>query len=130
MNKKYLFPLVVVAVLVALFLWHRVAGVLAAVVVGLLWAVNKASDMQTAELIKKHGPELAAKIQSKQVEIGMHRVVVELIWGKGANGKGMTDATGNTLVCDHMQVEEAGRKRYRYYAIYKNEVLIEFGDKK
>lgn len=128
MKSKYIFYLALLAALVGLFLWSRIAGTIIAVLVVLLWFVNKSNEMQEAGLTKRFGPELAKKILAKQVEIGMRKAVVEAMWGKGVNEKRKVDADGTTLQCDYMLKEVNGRKRYMYWAVFRNNVLVEYGD--
>lgn len=121
---------IVLAVLTAIvFVWKAMLGFVMLVLLGLFWVVNKATRMEDADRLKKYGPELAQKIKEGKVEIGMSREVVELMWGKGANEKRRVDASGTTLHCEHALVAGDGTKRYRYFATYHNDVLVEFGDR-
>jgi hypothetical protein len=129
MSTKQIGYLLLALVLGAVFIWSVKAGIAALVVVGVLGAVIWSGAMQDAEWTKKYGVDTAKKIRAKNVELGMKREVVELIWGKGANPKSRTNASGVMLQCDHQPMEENGRKRYRYYAVYQDDVLVEFGDR-
>ncbi len=128
MKPKYIFYLVLIGVLVALFLWNRPIGAIAIILVVVVAAVMKASSMQEADLVKKFGPEVTKKIHAKKVEIGMNRAVIEAMWGKGVNEKRKVDADGTTLQCEYLLKEVNGRKRYMYWAVFRNDVLVEYGD--
>ena len=128
MKPKHIFYLILAGLLVALFLWNRPIGAAAIVLVVVIVVVMKASAMQEADWVKKFGPELTKKIQAKKAEIGMNRAVIEAMWGKGENEKRKVDADGTTLQCDYLLKEVNGRKRYMYWAIFRNDVLVEYGD--
>jgi len=92
MKPKYIFYLILLGLLVALFLWNRPIGATAIILTLVIGAVMKASAMQEADLVKKFGSELTKKIQAKQAEIGMNREVIEAMWGEGVNEKRKLDA--------------------------------------
>ena len=109
MKPKYIFYLALVGLLVALFFWNRPIGAIAIILVVVVAVVTK-------------------KIQAKKPEIGMNRAVIEAMWGKGVNEKRKVDADGTTLQCDYLLKEVNGRKRYMYWAVFRNDELVEYGD--
>ncbi len=110
-------------------LWSLTIGLILTGLVALLWLISWSGQQQNAQYVKKYGPELAKKIGLRQVELGMPREVVELIWGPAGNIKRSTTAAGVTMHCDHSLVQGEDGSHYKYYAIYKNDLLTEFGDK-
>jgi len=130
MKFKHLFYFFLLAIMAIVFLWSRTWGIVLAVAFGLILLMNWSVAMQEEAMMRTFGPGLGRKIQQKQVEVGMRRHVVEMMWGRGANERKRTDATGTWLTCDHWLVEGKGRRRYRFYAVYRNEQLMEFGAKK
>ena len=126
MKWKYLSWIIAGIILLVAFLIHMALGIAAIMLLGVLWSFN----MQQAELLKKYGPELAQKIRKKQVEIGMSRDVIEHMWGPCMNVRKDVDADGTTLTCDHMPIKNTNPVRYKYYAVYVNDVLMQYGDKR
>ncbi|MFZ1686477.1 MAG: hypothetical protein WAU70_03585 [Flavobacteriales bacterium] len=130
MRFKHLFYFALLAFMAVVFLWSRTGGIVLAVAFGLILLMNWSVAMQDNAMVKTFGPDLARKIQQRKVEVGMRRHIVEMIWGRGVNERKRTDATGVWLTCDHWLVEGNGRERYRFYAVYRNGQLMEFGAKK
>ncbi len=124
MNSKYIPWVIAIVILAVAFSIHKILGVGTVLILGVIWAMN----IQHANDVKRFGPELAKKIQKKQIEIGMQRSVVERIWGPAANVRKHVDGSGTMITCDHMLIEKDGRKRYRFYAEYMNDVLTKYGD--
>lgn len=92
-----------------------------AVYINAKWKKKKLADIES-----QYGSEIAQKVQNKTPELGMKRDIVKLMWGQEYDVTSTTNTKGRFDTVYY--IKDTQKSKPRKYAIFQDDVLIEYGD--